>query len=184
MARLAENVGNHVAASLEMAVGRAMAPLTQSLDTFIKCATREQVDGVRRIVGQFVQQMNTSLSSQMTALGDTMNVVNQGQLQTQQNLQSTLDAARGMAKDAQAIREASTEIAKQMQAFAQEMLKERDSRSSLLDTAQSATHTLTDRLDALSESLRRMQVAADMLTAEMDTLPEEPREQTDAAAEL
>ena len=184
MARLAENVGNHVAASLEMAVGRAMAPLTQSLDTFIKCATREQVDGVRRIVGQFVQQMNTSLSSQMTALGDTMNVVNQGQLQTQQNLQSTLDAARGMAKDAQAIREASAEIAKQMQAFAQEMLKERDSRSSLLDTAQSATHTLTDRLDALSESLRRMQVAADMLTAEMDTLPEEPREQTDAAAEL
>ena len=78
MARLAENVGNHVAASLEMAIGRAMAPLTQSLDTFIKCATREQVDGVRRIVGQFVQQMNTSLSGQMTALGDTMNAVNQG----------------------------------------------------------------------------------------------------------
>lgn len=48
MSRLAENVGNHVAASLEMAIGRAMAPLTQSLDTFIKCATREQVDGVRR----------------------------------------------------------------------------------------------------------------------------------------
>ncbi len=97
MARLAENVGNHVAASLEMAIGRAMAPLTQSLDTFIKCATREQVDGVRRIVGQFVQQMNTSLSGQMTALGDTMNAVNQGQLQTQKNLQTTLDAARAMA---------------------------------------------------------------------------------------
>ena len=96
MAHLAENVGSHVAASLEMAIGRAMAPLTQSLDTFIKCATREQVDGVRRIVGQFVQQMNTSLSSQMTALGDTMNAVNQGQLQTQHNLQVTLEAARAM----------------------------------------------------------------------------------------
>lgn len=112
MARLAENVGNHVAASLEMAIGRAMAPLTQSLDTFIKCATREQVDGVRRIVGQFVQQMNTSLSGQMTALGDTMNAVNRGQLQTQKNLQTTLDAARAMAGDAQAIREASAEIAR------------------------------------------------------------------------
>ena len=38
-------IRDSVAASLEMAIGRAMAPLTQSLDTFIKCATREQVDG-------------------------------------------------------------------------------------------------------------------------------------------
>ena len=132
MAHLAENVGNHVAASLEMAIGRAMAPLTQSLDTFIKCATREQVDGVRRIVGQFVQQMNTSLSGQMTALGDTMSAVNQGQLQTQRNLQTTLDAARAMAGDAQAIREASSEIARQMQAFVQEMQNERSSRAEAL----------------------------------------------------
>ena len=171
MARLAENVGNHVAASLEMAIGRAMAPLTQSLDTFIKCATREQVDGVRRIVGQFVQQMNTSLSGQMTALGDTMNAVNQGQLQTQKNLQTTLDAARAMAGDAQAIREASAEIARQMQAFAQEMQKERDSRAEALGTAESAGQSLADQLDALAESFRRMQVAADLLTDEMNTLP-------------
>ena len=171
MARLAENVGNHVAASLEMAIGRAMAPLTQSLDTFIKCATREQVDGVRRIVGQFVQQMNTSLSGQMTALGDTMNAVNQGQLQTQKNLQTTLDAARAMAGDARAIREASAEIARQMQAFAQEMQKERDSRAEALGTAESAGQSLADQLDALAESFRRMQVAADLLTDEMNTLP-------------
>ena len=70
---VAENVANHVAASLEMAVGRAMNPLTQSLDTFIKCATREQVDGVRRIVGQFVQQLNTSPNSSISASASCMN---------------------------------------------------------------------------------------------------------------
>ena len=169
MARLAENVGNHVAASLEMAIGRAMAPLTQSLDTFIKCATREQVDGVRRIVGQFVQQMNTSLSGQMTALGDTMNAVNQGQLQTQKNLQTTLDAARAMAGDAQAIREA-REIARQMQAFAQEMQKNATAAPKRW-AQRSAGQSLADQLDALAESFRRMQVAADLLTDEMNTLP-------------
>ena len=126
---------------------------------------------MRRIVGQFVQQMNTSLSGQMTALGDTMNAVNQGQLQTQKNLQTTLDAARAMAGDAQAIREASAEIARQMQAFAQEMQKERDSRAEALGTAESAGQSLADQLDALAESFRRMQVAADLLTDEMNTLP-------------
>ena len=125
MAHLAESMSNHIAASLEMAIGRAMSPLTQSLDTFIKCATREQVDGVRRIVGQFVQQMNTSLSDQMTALGDTMRAVNQGQIQTQQNLQTTLDAARAMAQDAKAMQLASAEIARQMQLLNEEMENER-----------------------------------------------------------
>ena len=50
LARIAEAVGNRVASSLEMAVSRAMDPLTKSLDTFIQGATQEQVEGVRRIV--------------------------------------------------------------------------------------------------------------------------------------
>ena len=54
--------------------------------------TQEQVEGVRRIVGQFVSQMNAQLSGQMTTLGHTMEMVSQGQLQTQKNLQNTLSA--------------------------------------------------------------------------------------------
>ena len=131
---------------------------------------------------QFVQQMNTSLSGQMTALGDTMSAVNQGQLQTQRNLQTTLDAARAMAGDAQAIREASSEIARQMQAFVQEMQNERSSRAEALGGAEGASQALADRLDALAESLRRMQVAADLLTDEMSTLPSD--EAQAPAAEL
>ena len=58
-----------------------------------------------------------------------------------------------------------------MQAFAQEMQKERDSRAEALGTAESAGQSLADQLDALAESFRRMQVAADLLTDEMNTLP-------------
>ena len=101
LARIAEAVGNRVSSSLEMAVSRAMDPLTKSLDTFIQGATQEQVEGVRRIVGQFVSQMNAQLSGQMTTLGHTMEMVSQGQLQTQKNLQNTLNAAQAMAADAQ-----------------------------------------------------------------------------------
>ena len=87
-----------------------------------------------------------------------------------------------MAGDAQAIREASSEIARQMQAFVQEMQNERSSRAEALGGAEGASQALADRLDALAESLRRMQVAADLLTDEMSTLPSD--EAQAPAAEL
>ena len=184
MAHLAESMSNHIAASLEMAIGRAMSPLTQSLDTFIKCATREQVDGVRRIVGQFVQQMNTSLSDQMTALGDTMRAVNQGQIQTQQNLQTTLDAARAMAQDAKAMQLASAEIARQMQLLNEEMENERLGRANDVSAAQSAGDNLTKRLEALSDSLGRMQAAVDQLTGELNDQPQDANEPEQATLDM
>lgn len=168
MARLAESVGNHVAASLEMAVGRAMNPLTQSLDTFIQCATREQVDGVRRIVGQFVQQMNTSLSDQFTSLGETVQSVTSVQRDVQKNLHNTIAAAQTMSRDAESIQKATAEIAAHMQQLCADLQAERDERNQSLVNAEEAGHHLAVRLENLSDSLRRMQLAVDVLTAELN----------------
>lgn len=164
MVRLAENVGNHVAASLEIAVSRAMNPLTQSLDTFIQCATREQVDGIRRVAGQFVQQVNASLNDQITTLSDNMRAVTEAQRETQKNLHNTMAAAQAMARDAETIRASTVEIAKQMQYLSNEMQQ----RNEALDTAQDAGHQLAARLENLGDSLRRMQLAVDVLTAELN----------------
>lgn len=168
MARLAESVGNHVAASLEMAVGRAMNPLTQSLDTFIHCATREQVDGVRRIVGQFVQQMNTSLSEQFSSLGETVQAVTSVQRDVQKNLHNTMAAAQTMSRDAETIQKSTADIAAHMQQLCSDLQAERDERNHSLINAEEAGHQLAVRLENLNDSLRRMQLAVDMLTAELN----------------
>lgn len=168
MLRLAESVGNHVAASLEAAVGRAMSPLTQSLDTFIKCATREQVDGVRRIVGQFVQQMNGTLNDQFTVLGQTVQAVTDAQRDTQKNLHNTMAAAQTMSKDAETIQKATAEIAVHMQRLCEELDAEKTQRNNSLLNAEEATQELAVRLSNLNDSLRRMQLAVDVLTAELN----------------
>ena len=168
MARLAESVGSHVAASLEMAISRAMNPFTQSLDTFIKCATREQVDGVRRIVGQFVQQMNVTLNEQITSLGENMRVVSEAQRDTQKNLHNTMAAAQTMAHDAETIQKTTAEIAQHMQYLSQTMQAERAERDEAITGAEEASHQLTARLENLNDSLRRMQLAVDVLTAELN----------------
>ena len=168
LARIAEAVGNRVSSSLEMAVSRAMDPLTKSLDTFIQGATQEQVEGVRRIVGQFVSQMNAQLSGQMTTLGHTMEMVSQGQLQTQKNLQNTLNAAQAMAADAQAMQVASAQMAQALQNWAEELKNSQTRRTEEASMLEEQNQNLRQELELLTRSLADMRIAADRLTSELD----------------
>lgn len=168
LARIAEAVGNRVASSLEMAVSRAMDPLTKSLDTFIQGATQEQVEGVRRIVSQFVSQMNAQLSGQMTTLGHTMEMVSQGQLQTQKNLQNTLNAAQAMAADAQAMQVASAQMAQALQSWAEELKNSQTRRTEEAAMLEEQNQNLRQELELLTRSLADMRIAADRLTSELD----------------
>lgn len=168
MMQLAEGIGNRVSASLEMALSRAMMPLTQSLDTFIKCATREQVDGVRRIVGQFVQQLNTTLGDQLHELGTVASAVTDDQRETQRNLHNTMAAAQSMSKDAEIIRQSTSEIAEQIQKLSNELQAENERRGEKIGSAEEASVHLAARIENLSDSLRRMQLAVDVLTAELN----------------
>lgn len=168
LARIAEAVGNRVSSSLEMAVSRATDPLTKSLDTFIQGATQEQVEGVRRIVGQFVSQMNAQLSGQMTTLGHTMEMVSQGQLQTQKNLQNTLNAAQAMAADAQAMQVASAQMAQALQSWAEELKNSQTKRTEEAAMLEEQNQNLRQELELLTRSLADMRIAADRLTSELD----------------
>ena len=168
LARIAEAVGNRVSSSLEMAVSRAMDPLTKSLDTFIQGATQEQVEGVRRIVGQFVSQMNAQLSGQMTTLGHTMEMVSQGQLQTQKNLQNTLNAAQAMAADAQAMQVVSAQMAQALQSWAEELKNSQTRRTEEAAMLEEQNQNLRQELELLTRSLADMRIAADRLTSELD----------------
>lgn len=168
LARIAEAVGNRVSSSLEMAVSRAMDPLTKSLDTFIQGATQEQVEGVRRIVGQFVSQMNAQLSGQMTTLGHTMEMVSQGQLQTQKNLQNTLNAAQAMAADAQSMQVASAQMAQVLQNWAEELKNSQTRRTEEAAMLEEQNQNLRQELELLTRSLADMRIAADRLTSELD----------------
>lgn len=101
--RAADQISSQMAGAVEMAVSRAVHPLTMSLDNFIQGTSREQVDGVKRIVNQFMQQMNTSMSGQFSALADTLAMLNQNQTATYKNLQRTLTVAESLVEDAKRV---------------------------------------------------------------------------------
>ena len=107
---VSEDMSTRMAGSIESALTRAMVPVTQSMDRFIAGATREQVDGIGRIVSHFVVKMNESLSDQFLALGKTMTEVNQNTLASNDTLRTSLSTVGSLVTDMQTMHLSTTDI--------------------------------------------------------------------------
>lgn len=168
MNRLAQSIGSQVASALEVSLSHTFTPMTRTMDSFMRGATVEQAEAMRSVVNQFFQQMNASLNGQMAALADAMSIVNQGQLQTQKNLQSTLNATQSMNENARTMQLVSSEIATNLQDVCKKLDQQVNDHQALFSGAEDATQDLREQLISLSASLSRMQSAVDKLTGDLD----------------
>ena len=91
--RLSGDVSARVSEGIVSSVERSLAPVAQSMNSFIMGQTQAQIDGVAAIANQFIMQMNRSLGSQFTQLGQTLSQVNQSQAVSFESLQRTMAAA-------------------------------------------------------------------------------------------
>ena len=100
--RLADNVGRSIT--------RAMTPVSDSMDRFIIGATRNQIDGVNRIVARFLDEMDRSLGNQFSAMAAAMDAVTQNQIAAARQTGDTVSAAQGIVDNARALQEMSSHI--------------------------------------------------------------------------
>ncbi len=100
--RLADNVGRSIT--------RAMTPVSDSMDRFIIGATRNQIDGVNRIVARFLDEMDRSLGNQFSAMASAMDSVTQNQIAAAQKTGETVTAAQGIVGNARALQEMTDHI--------------------------------------------------------------------------
>ena len=95
--RLADNVGRSIT--------RAMTPVTDSMDRFIIGTTRNQIDGVNRIVARFLDEMDRSLGNQFSAMSAAMDAVTQNQIAAARQTGETVAAAQGIVDNARSLQE-------------------------------------------------------------------------------
>ena len=100
--RLADNVGRSIT--------RAMTPVSDSMDRFIIGATRNQIDGVNRIVARFLDEMDRSLGNQFSAMASAMDAVTQNQIAAAQQTGQTVSAAREIVSNARSLQEMTNHI--------------------------------------------------------------------------
>jgi len=92
-------LGGQIAGAVELAVSRATHPLTMSMDNFIQGTTREQVDGIQRIVNRFMQQMDASMNGKFSAFADAVDRMNHSMQDMQQSMKIALETIKEMALD-------------------------------------------------------------------------------------
>ena len=98
--RLAENVGRSIT--------RAMSPVAESMDRFIVGTTRNQIEGVNAIVSRFLSEMDRTLGNQFTSLSQSMNALEQSQIQAAHAAGDNLSAAEGIILNARSLQEISS----------------------------------------------------------------------------
>lgn len=118
---LLHNVAEDVGVNIEDAITRAMTPVTASMDRFIAGATREQMDGIGRIVTHFIIKMNESLSGQFLSLGRTMTELNQNQVLSNETLRTSLATATHTIDDLRTLHLNSHEVLDRFEGYIQKL---------------------------------------------------------------
>ncbi len=111
--RLAENVRH--------AMTQSLTPVTDSMDRFIIGATRNQIDGVNRIVSRFLDEMDRSLGNQFSAMSTAMDAVTRNQVGAAQQTGAALSAAEGIVKNARSLQEMTDHILDKFDAYMSEI---------------------------------------------------------------
>ncbi len=178
--RLVENMG--------LAVTRALEPVAGSMDRFIVGATRNQIEGVNRIVSRFLDEMTKSLDGEIRSLGETLETVSTNQTLAARQAQETLRSAGGIVQDAKELRRLTDETLTRFDAYAAELRESRtrdesfEKRSAeLLARMEKQNLELTKMIQSLSE---RVDAIPDLKTREKtDDLLSGIREATGALNE-
>ena len=125
--RSTEDMATKLATTIEGAIGRAMQPVSDSMDRFIAAATREQMDGLERIVNNFVRQMNSSLNGQFVQLGDTLARMTKSQTVTGTALNESLDAAQTLVENVRRVQGTTDDIIVRFEEYVKTMAQVRAS---------------------------------------------------------
>ena len=140
-----------LAGSVELAVTRAMQPVSKSLDNFLIGATRAQIEGVSRIVGSFIEQMNSTLDGQLLSLGQTMTQINQQNDATMARVAESIETAGAMLTDVSRMHDVSESMLSHFERFVSD-----------INVAQQRTEGFEQDSAAL---LEKMHAAADQQAA-------------------
>ena len=153
--RLADNVGRSLT--------RAMSPVTESMDRFIVGTTRNQIEGVNRIVARFLEEMNRSMGGQFSALASSMDALNRNQSAVAEKSRESVTAAESIVRNARSLQELTNHILDKFDAYMKSIntVRERDENyekrtADLLNRMQQENKDLASLISSLSDSVRSL----------------------------
>ena len=113
-------LGQKMSEGVSEAVNRSMTPVTQSVSQFLAAETQTQLEGLDKIVTNFVIHMNGALDGQFVRLGQTLSAINQAQQMDYNTLNGSMEAASAIMGSMQQISTTMQAIATRFESYAGE----------------------------------------------------------------
>lgn len=168
LSSLTDTLPAQLTRSIETSVGRVMQPVAQSMDSFLIGATRSQVDGVGRIVSNFVSQMNASLNDQFLQLGRTLTEINQNQQLSAQRMEESLQSANAIVQDVDQLHAVSKDVMAHFEHYVQELGDARHRDEHFEQTATDLLGKMHQANDQQTAALLKLKGYQDELTAALE----------------
>jgi len=155
-----ETLADRLAENVRRSVSQALTPVSESMDRFILGTTRNQIDGVNRIVSRFLDEMDRSMGNQFSQLASAMDAVTQNQIAAARQTGDTVASADHIVRDARSLQEITNHILDRFDAYIAEMNANRtrdegfEKRTAdLLNRMQQENRDLASLIGTLNEKL-------------------------------
>ena len=176
LSTLTDTLPGQLAKSMEVSVSRAMQPVARSMDDFLVGATRAQVDGVGRIVNNFVNQMNASLNHQFLELGRTLTEINQNQQLSLERMDQSMPTASAIVGDVTRLHGVSQEVMNHFEHYVSELNTARTRDERFEQSSAELLEKMRQASEQQSASLLLLKSYQDELSAALEQFRSQSRE--------
>lgn len=176
LSTLTETLPGQLAGTIELSMSRALQPVAQSMDNFLIGATRAQVDGVNRIVTNFVGQMNATLNDQFLALGRTLTDINQHQQLSADQVNQSLAAASSLLQETDRLHHVSQDVMAHFEAYVRAMSESRRRDEQFEHSSADLLNKMTQAGDHQAALLARMQSGQEELNNALEQFRQQSRD--------
>ena len=153
-----EELGGSLSVEIEKAVIRALAPVAQSMDRFLEGTTRQQIEGVRHVVNQFVMTMDQVLEGQLGNLSEALDQTVRQQQMLRDDMRQAASIIGAQTNDSEAMQRVARQVLTHFDAYVsalsergQEIDEKNAAASELLTRLHNAAAEQADYLAQLRE---------------------------------
>lgn len=163
LSRSANELNTRLASGIEVAIHDAFTPIGQSINSFIVAETQGQIEGLGRIVNQFVGQMNNALGGQFVQLAQTLSGINQAQGVSYEAINSTMAAANTILDNIQHTHAVSQSVIERFEGFVRELTQAQSGQTEYTEQMSALLGSMYGALKQQTDSFVRLQTGrADM----------------------
>ena len=156
-----------MSSSIENAITHAMSPIAASMDQFLVGATRAQVDGVGRIVNNFINRMNASMDDQLLSFGHTLADLNQQQILSNQQMQISMQSTQQFMASVQQLHGISQDLLAHFEHYISTLTDARQRDGQFESNAAALLDQLKQTADQQMTTLQHIQAGQEKLDTSM-----------------